>query len=94
MIVRIFEDSQEVEGNPNEIVEYFMNLEKERDKYEVEQKLYIIEALKQNFEKEKKNGRKRNTKENWIFKTTHTENQKRKRQKTADKIYAQTDERN
>ena len=64
MIVRIFEDSQEVEGNPNEIVEYFMNLEKERDKYEVEQKLYIIEALKQNFEKEKKNGRKRNTKEN------------------------------
>ena len=59
MIVRVFEGNQEVEGKPEEIVEYFMSLERERDRYEIEQKLYLIEAFRQNFVKEKKNGRKR-----------------------------------
>lgn len=58
MIVRIIDGEQEVEGTPEEIVEYFISLEREHDRYEIEQKLYLIEALRQNFEKEKKNGRK------------------------------------
>lgn len=64
MIVKIFDGNQEVEGDPDEIVEYFMGLERERDKYEIEKKLYLMEAFRQNFVKEEKNGRKRNTKEN------------------------------
>ena len=64
MIVKIFDGNQEVEGDPDEIVEYFMSLERERDKYEIEKKLYLMEAFRQSFVKEKKSGRKRNTKEN------------------------------
>lgn len=59
MIVRVFEGNQEVEGEPNEIVEYFISLEREHDRYEIEQKLYLIEAFRQSFEKEKKEWKKK-----------------------------------
>lgn len=64
MIVRIIDGEQEVEGTPEEIVEYFMSLEREHDRYEIEQKLYIIEVLKQMNKRKTKNGKRRNTKEN------------------------------
>lgn len=67
MIVRIIDNEQEVEGTPEELVEYFMSLEREHSRFEIEQKLYLLEAYRQFYKenkKEEKNGRKRNTKEN------------------------------